>query len=110
MIRRNFLKVAVALGIATAAPLESSIRIDELGESVYTPPPDDLRTDTYRTVITFDNGPGGPRSHCLNALGAAGLESERKALILHPELFMIVRSDGDISSDMSQKFELRRFF
>jgi len=72
------------------------------------------RTLTFRVVILFESKPGGKYSSCLNALGAAGLERERRELILHPNDFLITRIAGEIrrfpDETQSHIYELRRFF
>lgn len=109
MLRRSFLTVLGALGLATSAPAEDRIRPGE--NVVHDPPPDKLRTETFRVVIVFESGNGRKFGEALNALGAAGLESERRDLILHPSKFLITRLSGDIRpEDQSHAYELRRFF
>ncbi len=94
------------LGLVAAAPNGSKEE-----DSLF---PGTLRTGTWRTVIAFDLGPGGAYASCLNALNHAGLDSDRRALIMAPGRFKIVRPEGDIdpwhNTGETRKFELRQYF
>lgn len=117
MLRRTFMGAISLSGLAVARPSES-----EEGRSLF---PGTVRTGTWRTVITFDLGPGGAFHSCLKALKDAGLESDWRALIMEPGRFKVVRPEGDILTTLksrphsidswgrtgeAREFELRQYF
>ena len=105
MLRRDFFK---AIGVAGVAGTVSAAD----GDLNFLVPKEveEKRTPIFRVVILFESKPGGKLASCLNALGAAGLESERRELILHPNEFLITRLSGNINPEQSHVYELRRFF
>ena len=107
MLRRTFMGAIASSGLVAARPSESA-------EETHGLFPGTVRTGTWRTVITFDVGPGGAFHSCLKALKDAGLESDWRALIMAPGRFKIVRPEGDIdpwhNTGDTRKFELRQYF
>lgn len=106
MLRRAFLKAFGLTGVAgTVVSGETNLNFLVPKEI------EKKRTPIFRVVILFESKPGGKYASCLNALGAAGLESERIDLIKHPSDFLVTRIVGDIDPEhQSHIYELRRFF
>ncbi len=106
MLRRAFLKAIGLTGVA------GTVLSAEGADLNFVVPKDieEKRTPIFRVVILFESKPGGKYASCLNALGAAGLESERRELIKYPSEFLITRLSGEIKPEQSHIYELRRFF
>ena len=105
MKRRDFFKAVGAVGVAgTVSAVDGDLNflVPNKVEA--------KRTPFFRVAILFESKPGGKYASCLNALGAAGLDSERIDLIKHPGDFLITRLAGDIRPEQSHIYELRRFF
>ena len=110
MLRRSFLKAVGAIGAAgTVSAVDGDLHFLVPKEI------EAKRTPLFRVVILFESKPGGKYASCLNALGAAGLDSERIDLIRNPGDFLVTRLSGEINSwgnmpEQTHAYELRRFF